>query len=185
MKLKIGVMGSAADVKDNMLKEKAREIGREIARSNCILVNGATTGMPNEAAVGAKEENGFIIGISPALNFEDHVKKWKLPHKLYDFIFYTGFGFNLRNILNIRNSDALVFLRGSLGTLNEFTIAFEEGKIIGVLENMGGISEFFSEIVEVAKKETGAVVIYDSNPKTLVKKLIRLASNGNKKKARG
>ena len=65
MKIKIGVMGSAAKVNDSVLKEKAREVGREIARHNCILVNGATTGMPNEAAIGAKEEDGFVLGISP------------------------------------------------------------------------------------------------------------------------
>ena len=34
MKLKIGVMGSSEKLRDNILKEKAREVGREIARNN-------------------------------------------------------------------------------------------------------------------------------------------------------
>lgn len=180
MKLKIGVMGSAGEVNDNILRERAREVGREIARHNCILLNGATTGMPNEAAIGCKQEEGMSIGISPALNLDDHINKWKLPHEQSDIIIYTGFGFNLRNILNIRSSDALVFLRGSLGTLNEFTIAFEEGKIIGVLENMGGISGFFNEIIQIAKKETGATIIYDSDPKKLIRRMIQLVNQKNK-----
>jgi uncharacterized protein (TIGR00725 family) len=184
MRLKIGVMGSAAEVYDNILKERAREVGREIARHNCILVNGATTGMPNEATIGAKQEDGEVIGISPALDFDDHVKKWKLPHETYDVIIYTGFGFNLRNILNIRTSDCLVFLRGSLGTLNEFTIAFEEGKVIGVLENMGGISGFFDEIIQIAKKETGATIIYDSDPKKLIRRIISLSNKRQKIKVK-
>jgi uncharacterized protein (TIGR00725 family) len=180
MKLKIGVMGSSADVKDKILVEKAREVGREIARHNCILVNGATTGMPNEAAIGAKSEDGFVLGISPANDFKEHVKKYKLPHKSYDSIIYTGFGFNLRNILNIRTSDALVFLRGSLGTLNEFTIAFEDGKVIGILENMGGISGWFDELIHITKKQTGAKIIHEKDPKMLIRKLIKHVKERNK-----
>ncbi len=173
MKLKIGVMGSAAKVNDVVLKEKAREVGREIARHNCILVNGATTGMPNEAAIGAKEEDGTVMGVSPAMDLDEHVKQWKLPYKEYDIIVYTGQGFMYRDILNIRTSDAIVFLRGSVGTLNEFTIGFEEGKIMGILENMGGISTFFDEIIQIAKKETNATVIYEKDPKKLIRKLVQ------------
>lgn len=171
MKLKIGVMGSAAKVNDILLQQRAREVGREIARHNCILVNGATTGMPNEAAIGAKEEDGFVMGISPAMDLNEHIKKWKLPYKEYDLIVYTGQGFMYRDILNIRTSDAIIFLRGSVGTLNEFTIGFEEGKVMGILENMGGISSFFDEIIQIAKKQTNAVVLYDKDPKKLVRRL--------------
>jgi uncharacterized protein (TIGR00725 family) len=189
MKLKIGVMGSSADVKDSVLKEKAREVGREIARHNSILLNGATTGMPQEAAIGAKQEDGFVMGISPALDFTDHSKNWKLPYKEYDVIMYTGLGFNFRNILNIRSSDAIIFLRGSLGTLNEFTIAFEDSKVIGILQDMGGISSFIDEIVQIAKKETGAIILYESDPKVLVRKLIqeveKRRKNPRKVKAQG
>ena len=180
MKLKIGVMGSSAKVNDNILIQKAREVGREIARHNCILVNGATTGMPNEAAIGAKEEDGFVLGVSPASDLKEHTTKYKLPHKNYDTIIFTGFGYNLRNILNIKTSDALVFLRGSLGTLNEFTIAFEDAKIIGVLENMGGISGFFDELIQITKKKTGATIIHESDPKKLIRKLVQLAKEKNK-----
>ncbi len=182
MKLKIGVMGSSAKVNDVLLREKAREVGREIARHNCILVNGATTGMPNEAAIGAKEEDGFVMGISPAMDLEEHKKVWKLPYKEYDLIVYTGQGFMYRDILNIRTSDAIVFLRGSVGTLNEFTIGFEEGKIMGILENMGGISGFIDEIIQIAKKETNATVIYDKDPKKLIRKLTQEVEKQRKSK---
>ncbi len=180
MKLKIGVMGSAADVKDAVLKERAREVGREIARHNCILVNGATTGMPNEAAIGCKEEDGFVMGVSPAMDLNDHAKNWKLPYKEYDLIVYTGQGFMYRDILNIRTSDAIVFLRGSVGTLNEFTIGFEEGKVMGILEDMGGISSFFDEIIQISEKKTGAVIIYEKDPKVLIRKLVQEVEKRNK-----
>ena len=137
--------------------------------------------MPNEAAIGAIEVKGFVLGISPAKDLREHKNVYKLPYKGYDTIIFTGFGFNQRNILNIRTSDALVFLRGSLGTLNEFTIAYEDGKIIGVLENMGGISSFFDELIQLTKKKTGAIIIYEADPKVLIKKLIKLVKASNKK----
>jgi uncharacterized protein (TIGR00725 family) len=172
MKLKIGVMGSSAKVNDKILIDKARAIGKAIAKNNCILVNGATTGMPNEAAIGAKDAGGFVMGISPASDFNEHKTRWKLPYKPYDTIIFTGFGFNLRNILNIRTSDAVVFLRGSLGTLNEFTIAFEDAKVIGVLQDMGGIAGFFDELVHITRKHTGAKIIYEKDPEVLIKKML-------------
>ncbi len=179
MKIKIGVMGSSEIPKDKILIEKAREIGREIARHNCILINGATTGMPDESAKGAKEEEGFVLGISPAKDLKEHVEGYRLPHLHYDSIVFTGVGFNFRNIFNIRTSDAVVFIRGSLGTLNEFTIAYEDGKIIGILEKTGGISEFFDELIEICKKQTSAIIIKDADPKILIRKLTQEVKKRN------
>jgi uncharacterized protein (TIGR00725 family) len=181
MKIKIGVMGSSEKPKDKILIERSREVGREIARHNCILINGATSGLPDESARGAKEEEGFVLGISPARDLKEHTERYKLPSKYYDSIVFTDVGFNFRNIFNIRTSDAVVFIRGSLGTLNEFTIAYEDGKIIGVLEKSGGISEFFDELVEICKKETNAKIVRESDPKILIRKLVQLVKerNGN------
>src|SRR3989338_3921182 len=44
--------------------EKAKELGREIARHGAVLVTGATTGFPLWAAMGVKEEGGTSIGFS-------------------------------------------------------------------------------------------------------------------------
>ncbi|MBD3203779.1 hypothetical protein GF327_05765 [Candidatus Woesearchaeota archaeon] len=173
MKLKIGVMGSHEEPINKTLIKKSQQIGKAIAENDCILVNGATTGLPDEAAYGAKKNNGFVLGISPAHDYKEHIKKYKLPIKNYDTIVYTGFGFNLRNIVNIRTSDGVIFLRGSMGTLNEFTIAYEDKKIIGILEHFGGVSEFIDEIIEICKKYTGAKIIYESDPEELVKKLVK------------
>jgi hypothetical protein len=173
MKFKIGVMGSSKLPQDKRVQELGKEIGRQIARNNCVLVNGATTGMPFMAALGAQEESGFVLGISPASNHHEHVKVFDLPDKCYDAIIYTGFGFNLRNIVNIRTSDGLIFLKGSMGTLNEFTIAYEDNKIIGVLEGIGGVSQHFKHIIKICNKRTDAKVIFDSDPEQLVKRVYK------------
>ena len=132
-KLKICVSGAADTghcAKDAL--EKAKEIGREIVRHNSVLVTGATHGAPYWAAIGAKEEGGFSIGLSPAASFAAHTKTYRLPTDYFDIIVYTGFEYSGRNLLLTRSSDAIVVVCGRMGTLNEFTIAFEEHKPIRI-----------------------------------------------------
>src|SRR3990167_1854135 len=66
--------------------DKAKELGREIARQGAILVTGATTGFPLWSAMGAKEEGGISIGISPAASEKEHVEVFKLPIDYMDLI---------------------------------------------------------------------------------------------------
>ncbi|HVY67656.1 MAG TPA: hypothetical protein VHA30_02040, partial [Patescibacteria group bacterium] len=60
-----------------------------------------------------------------------------------------------------------------VGTLNEFTIAFEDKKPIGVLLGTGGTSEEINHILKVAKRGRKGIV-FDTDPARLVKKLIQL-----------
>jgi hypothetical protein len=154
--------------------EKAKELGREIIRQKAILITGATSGFPLWAAIGAKEENGISIGISPASSEKEHVEHYRLPLDYMDMIIYTGFGYSGRNLLLTRASDAVVVGCGRMGTLNEFTIAFEDKKPIGVLIGAGGTTEMIEEIIEKSRRGEEVKMIYDSNPKILVEKLIEL-----------
>ncbi|MBI4175917.1 MAG: LOG family protein [Candidatus Aenigmarchaeota archaeon] len=177
MKPKIGIMGSANErrtggVISSKAKRLAYELGKEIARHNCILINGACSGIPEESAKGAKENDGFVIGVSPAKDMEEHARRYKFPVRHYDVIIYTGFGFKGRNVVNVSNCDAVIIVAGRVGTLNEFTIAYDEGKVIGVMQGSGGIADFVRRIIQVANKRTGARVFYDSDPHRLVKTLL-------------
>jgi len=154
--------------------EKAKELGREIIRQNAVLVNGATTGFPLWAAIGAKEEKGIVIGLSPAYSEKEHIEKYKLPVDYTDMIIYTGFGYSGRNLLLTRAADAVIVGCGRMGTLNEFTIAFEDKKPIGVLLGAGGTTELIKDIVEKSRRGEEVKIVYDSNPKTLIEKLIKL-----------
>ena len=153
--------------------EITKELGREIARHNSVLVTGATTGSPFWAAIGAKEEGGIVIGLSPAYNEFDHIKTYNLPVDYHDLIVYTGFGYSGRNLLLTRAADAVIITCGSMGTLNEFTIAFEDNKPIGVLTGTGGIADEIKNIVDKARRGEGKIV-YDSDPKILVEKVLEL-----------
>ncbi|MBI3442621.1 MAG: LOG family protein [Candidatus Sungbacteria bacterium] len=153
--------------------EKAKELGGEVIRQGAVLVTGATTGEPYWGAIGAKEAGGFVIGLSPASSELEHIKKYKLPVDYHDIIIYTGFGYAGRNLLLTRSADAVLIVCGRMGTLNEFTIAFEDDKPIGVLTGTGGLADRIQELIKESHRGPGKV-IFDSNPKTLVTKLMEL-----------
>ncbi len=155
--------------------ESSKEIGRQIIKQGGVLVTGATSGMPYWAAIGAKEENGIVIGLSPAVSEKAHIKKYRLPIDFHDLIIYTGFNYAGRNLLLTRSSDAVIIVCGRIGTLNEFTIAFEDHKPIGVLIGSGGTADEVKKIVENSHRGPGKIV-YESNPKKLVEKLIKLVN---------
>ncbi|MCH7883072.1 hypothetical protein IIA95_01485 [Patescibacteria group bacterium] len=174
LKFKIAVSGAAeTDHCAPDALEKAKELGREVVRHKAILVNGATTGFPYWAAIGAKEENGFTIGLSPAATEKEHIERYKLPVDYMDMIVYTGFNYSGRNLLLTRSADAVIIGCGRMGTLNEFTIAFEDQKPIGVLIGTGGTAEIIQEIVEKSHRGPGKIV-YEPDPKTLLDKIIEL-----------
>ncbi len=172
-RLKIGVMGSASgpQIENQEVRDRARELGREVGRRGYILINGACPGLPHDALLGAEEEEALTIGISPAFSEEEHVKDYKSPMG-HDVIIYTGMGFMERDIINIRSSDAVVIVGGGIGTLNEFTIAYEEGRPIGILTNTGGISNSITHIVEdLCQRKIAPNMVFDDDPKQLMDKL--------------
>ncbi|MEK7114540.1 MAG: hypothetical protein AAB832_00535 [Patescibacteria group bacterium] len=154
----------------------AEEIGREIVRHSAVLVDGATTGFPFWAAKGAKQEGGIVIGLSPAATEKEHIQNYQLPTEYHDMIIYTGFNYSGRNLLLIRSSDAVIFGCGRMGTLNEFTITFEDKKPIGILQGEWETDELFKELIEKSHraKEMEGKIVFDSDPKRLLDKLVEI-----------
>lgn len=150
------------------LKVLAQQLGKAIAERGCVLVTGATTGLPDLVARAVRENGGFALGVSPAENRQDHVARYGLPDAGADVIIYTGFGIKGRNVVNVRSADIVLIFGGAIGTLNEFTIAYDEGKIIGVLEGSGGIAEHIRDIVECCKKPTSGKIIFERDPMVLL-----------------
>jgi uncharacterized protein (TIGR00725 family) len=167
----VGVMGSAGGTLPDEVRKPVRYLGAEIARRGYVLVTGACPGLPHEAVKGAKAEGGIVVGVSPALDLEEHVIKYHSPTRCYDAIIYTGSGLMGREIENIRSCDVVIFAGGRSGTLGEFAIAYDEGKVIGILESTGGITQHLRSIVAMVKKDTGATICYDSDPERLLEKL--------------
>ncbi len=172
MKLKIGVMGSATGELLAKHRRLAFDLGRAIAKEDCITVTGACPGLPLESAKGASESGGLVVGISPGLSEWEHVHKYHSPVQYHDVLIFTGSGLMGREVVNIRSSDIVIIIGGRSGTLGEFSIAYDEGKLIGVLLGTGGITTQIKNIVRTVKKRTGARVIYDVEPQKLVRELV-------------
>lgn len=169
----VGVMGASAndaltEFEKIRLQDLAKSLGAALAERECILVTGATTGIPAMVARAFRSRGGFALGISPAENHREHVERYGLPDDGADVIVYTGFGYKGRNVINVRSADIVVIFGGATGTLNEFTIAYDEGKIIGVLEGSGGIADLIRQVIECCKKDCPGVVLFDNEPTRLV-----------------
>jgi len=173
----VGVMGASAndalsEAEASRVKALAEKLGAAVANQECILVTGATTGLPDLVARAFRMNGGFALGISPAENRRDHLERFGLPEDGADVIVYTGFGYKGRNVINVRAADIVLIVGGATGTLNEFTIAYDEGKIIGVLEGSGGVTDHVREIIKFCNKPALGTVLFDRDPITLVRRCV-------------
>ncbi len=155
--------------------DKGIELGRQIAKQGGVLVNGATTGFPLWAAMGAKELKGYTVGFSPASSEKEHIELYNLPVEYLDVIIYTGFGYPGRDLILTRSSDAVLFGCGRIGTIHEFTIAFEDKKPIGILEADWETDEVIKSILENGHRPSDRI-IFDSDPKALVERVVELVN---------
>lgn len=182
MKYKIAVSGAARTSHCcKRIEELSKEVGREIACQNGVLITGATTGVPYFAALGCKEAKGFNVGFSPATSEAAHLKTYKLPIDPFDVMIYTGADYVGRNVIMTKSVDGVIIICGRMGTLHEFATAFEIQKPIGVLEGSGGTADKIKGIATGPFRGVKKVV-YDKEPKKLVKKLINLIKRSKKSK---
>lgn len=178
-RLTVGVMGSAVGEQGSEVERASADLGEAIAAHGLVLVTGACPGLPYVCAQAAYARGGMSVGISPALSLDEHLHKYQSPADAFDIMVYTGSGLMGREVTNIRSSDIVVILGGRSGTLGEFSIAYDEGKLIGVLQGSGGITDELPALVESFAKDTGAVMIYESDPRRLVASLLDAYSDGH------
>ena len=171
-RLSIGVMGTSGGALSDEVRQRAYRLGRAIAEQGAVLMTGACPGLPYEAVRGAKAAGGLVVGISPGLSIDEHRSKYGSPVDGFDVLIYTGSGLMGREITSIRSCDIVVIVGGRTGTLGELAIAYDEGRLIGVLTGTGGITTLIPRIIEVTRKATGAHVVYDSDPEKLVTQLV-------------
>jgi uncharacterized protein (TIGR00725 family) len=172
MRITVGVMGSAgdaspADDKEALVK-KAAALAENIASRDLVLLTGATTGIVYVVGKTAHDAGAFHLGISPAIDSKEHVGKYMLPLDACDVIIYTGFGLKGRNVVLVRSCDVVIFIAGAMGSLNEFTIAHDEGKVIGCLTGTGGVADEVTYLLKKFSKETGARIFQHADPERLL-----------------
>ena len=122
-KIIIGVIG-AGDCSEDVRK-LAEEVGERIAKAGAVLVCGGLGGVMEASSKGAKKQGGITIGILPGIDKDQ-------ANHFIDFPIVTGLGEG-RNLLVIRNSDAVIALPGEFGTLSEIAFSLKLGKpVIGL-----------------------------------------------------
>ena len=172
MKIKVGVMGSAGEEQAagaaGELRAAAERLGRAIAGRGCVVLTGATTGLPHAADAAAHAAGGLHVGVSPASDAREHAERYGLPLGGTDVIVYTGFGLKGRNVVLVRSCDVVIIVRGGMGTLNELTIAHDEGRVVGCLTGTGGAADEAERLVRVLPKRARAVFIHDDDPERLL-----------------
>jgi uncharacterized protein (TIGR00725 family) len=171
----ICVSGAAKGETVEQGRQLARQAGAAIAHAGHALLTGATTGLPEHAAIGYKAAKGqWSLGISPAATKVEHVLKYRLPTEPFDAILYTGLHYVGRDTLLINSSDAVVSIGGRLGTLHEFTIAMETGTPIGFLEGAGGVGDQIANLMKILPNADPDLVIFEADAEKLVTKLTQL-----------
>ena len=168
----ICISGAAAGATVRDSQELAVQLGKAIANEGHILTTGATVGLPYYAAYGAKEEGGTSIGFSPASSLREHVRKYRLPHDVFDFINFTGMNYVGRDLYLVQSSDAVITIGGRFGSLHEFTSALEAHKPCGVLLGSGGTADLIPDLMKTLQAPNDDLVVYDSDPVQLVKRMV-------------
>jgi uncharacterized protein (TIGR00725 family) len=151
------------------------KLGEELALHNCTVTCGAVTGFPLWVAKGAKNAGANVIAFSPAVNHQEHMDVYRMPEpsEFFNLVVYTGFGFSGSDLLMTRSSDAVIFGCGRIGTIHEFTLAFAEDKIIGILEGAWATDELIREILKANMTRQHETIVFDADPKRLVEQVIK------------
>jgi uncharacterized protein (TIGR00725 family) len=159
----------------------ATKLGAAIVEHGCILTTGAVQGFPLWTAKSAKESGGMTIGFSPAATETEHMHMYRLPTDYQDLIVYTGFGISGCDLLLTRSSDAIVFGCGRVGTVHEFAGAFQEGKVLGILEGDWGTTDLLREIIALDISREHDLIIFDSDPHRLIDRIVKKVNEQREK----
>lgn len=177
----ICVSGAAKGPSVEAGKLLARTIGELIAKQGHALLTGATSGLPNEAAMAYKRAKGpMSIGISPASSKIEHVMKYRLPTNPYNVVIYTGMHYAGRDAFLINSADAVISIGGRIGTLHEATISIETHTPIGFLQGAGGTGELMDEFLKAAGREPSDEIVFGTDPDKLLAQLIKVLDEEHK-----
>ena len=151
-KIFLGIIGGSSCTKE--VGQLAYDVGKEIAKAKAILLCGGLGGTMEAACRGAKSENGTTIGILPSWNRHS-------ANQYVDYAIVTGLS-EMRNLLVVENSDAIIALPGRYGTLSEIAFCLNSGKPIISFSNWN-----------ISKK-----MIKPENPAEAVKLALEKIGNG-------
>lgn len=164
-KFNVGIISSAVIQTDKQLVNRARELGEMLGLAGFNVSTGASIGYPEIIGIAARKKSARVTGYSPAANSYLHqLTEDNSSIKHFDKIYYCETGFTARSLDFLQSVDAVIMLAGRIGTLSEFTIAFEERIPIFVYKGFGGISDHIETILKLSEKSgrTHVGLVFDN-----------------------
>ena len=120
----IAVCGATEATRSQL--EAAREVGRLLARSGAIVINGGYRGVAGAASEGAASEGGTVVGI-----LSEGDRKGANPH--LTIALPTGLGQG-RNLLIVTAAESVIAIGRGWGTLSEIAHARKLGRHVFALD---------------------------------------------------
>jgi len=136
--MQIGVIGSSGTIMQKSYKALAKNIGKQIAKHQHILVFGPERdrdSLPTVAARAAKEAGGDVLGIVYG------VGKQGVPDCITHLVCTATERGGPRETSFIASCDAVIAIGGGSGTLTEMAIAYQKGIPIIAMTGTGGWSD--------------------------------------------
>lgn len=180
-KFQIAVFGSGTINTD--IYKIAYEVGKEIAKSGNILVNGGLSGTMEASAKGASDAGGLVIGILPGSDFGE-------GNKFSTIKILTGMQFARNQITSLSCHGAIV-VGGSSGAYEEARRVWEGRGPVVVLRGSGSKTGAANTLIERENncglafpedKEKPFHIFIAENPSEAVGKVINLVKQGYPKK---
>lgn len=106
--------------------DQAARVGRALAEAGAVVVTGGLGGVMEAACRGAHDGGGTSLGVLPGADRDS-------ANPFVDVALSTGMGEG-RNLLLVRNADAVVAVGGEFGTLSEVALALQAGIAVVGLE---------------------------------------------------
>ncbi len=107
--------------------ESAREVGRLLAESGVVVINGGLGGVSGAASEGAAQAGGTVVGILP-----DTDRAGANPH--LSISLPTGMG-QARNVLVVTAAESVIAIGEGWGTLSEIALARRLGRPVVTLDS--------------------------------------------------
>jgi len=115
----------ASDATPSQL-DAAREVGRLLARSGAIVINGGYGGVSGAASEGAAREGGTVVGL-----LSEADREGANPHLTVSIP--TGLGQG-RNLMIVTAAESVIAIGGGWGTLSEIAHARRLGRSVFALD---------------------------------------------------
>jgi uncharacterized protein (TIGR00725 family) len=107
--------------------DSAREVGRLLAQSGVVVINGGLGGVSGAASEGASQAGGTVVGILPGTD-----RTGANPH--LSISLPTGMG-QARNVLIVTAAESVIAIGEGWGTLSEIAVARRLGRLVVALDS--------------------------------------------------